>query len=165
MRHTVAQCMVGTLCVLALALTPAFAEVPEDGVIDPGHGIGPAALGMPADKLVESLGKADFQKDNDDGTILYEWGLLTQGDLPDAVLWVLIDSGSVAKVGTDGGKYQTSSGLRVGSSAEDFVRAFGFPAKNPAPGFYVFRQGIGIAVGSGGNVHTIWIEQLPPNNQ
>lgn len=161
MRHNVAQCGLGILCLLALALTPAFAEVPEDGVIDPGHGIGPAALGMGADKLLGALGKADFQKENEDGTTLYEWGLLTQGDLPDAVLWVLIDGGSVAKVGTDGGKYQTPSGLGVGSSAEEFVRAFGFPAKNPAPGFYVFRQGIGIAVGTNGNVHTIWIEQIP----
>lgn len=152
---------IGILCVLALVLTPALAEVPESGVIDPGHGIGPAALGMGADRLLESLGRADYQKDNDDGTTLYEWGLLTQDDLPDAVLWVLVETGSVTKVGTDGGKFQTSSGLGVGSSLQEFVRAFGFPTTNPAPGFYVFRQGIGIAVGSDGNVHTIWIEEIP----
>ena len=152
---------IGILCVLALVLTPALAEVSESGVIDPGHAIGPAALGMAADRLLESLGRADYQKDNDDGTTLYEWGLLTQDDLPDAVLWVLVETGSVTKVGTDGGKFQTSSGLGVGSSPEDFVRAFGFPATNPAPGFYVFHQGIGIAVGSDGNVHTIWIEEIP----
>ena len=161
MRLTAAHCVLGTFWVLTLALAPAFGEAPEGGVIDPGHGIGPAALGMTADKLVDSLGKADFRKDNDDGTTLYEWGLLTQGDVPDASLWVLVDSGGVAKVGTDGGKYQTSTGLGVGSSPEDFVRAFGFPAKNPAPGFYVFRQGIGISVGTDRNVHTIWIEQIP----
>lgn len=151
--------VVGILCVLALALTPGFAEAPTDGVIDPGHAIGPAALGMTADKLLESLGQADFQKENDDGTILFEWGLLTQGDIPNAILWALVDSGAVAKVGTDGGKYQTSTGLGVGSSAEEFVRTFGFPATNPAPRFYVFAQGIGIAVGTNGIVETIWIEE------
>ena len=35
-----------------------------------GTASAPAALGMAANKLLESLGKADFQKDNDDGTTL-----------------------------------------------------------------------------------------------
>lgn len=90
MRRIVAT---GILCVFTLALTPASAEVPEDGVIEPGHNIGPAVLGM-------------------------------------------------------------------AGPAEEFVRAFGLPAKNPAPGFYVFSQSIGIAVGPDDNVHTIWIEQI-----
>lgn len=152
---------IGILCVLALALTPAFAEAPEGGVIDPGHGIGPVTLGMAADKLVASLGEADFRKENDDGTTLYEWGLLTQDYVPDATLWALVDSGAVAKVGTDAGKYQTPSGLSVISPPEEFVKAFGFPAETLAPGFYMFRQGIGIALGANGNVHSIWIEETP----
>ena len=159
MRRTLAGYVLGFFGVLALALSPAFAAAPHDAVIDPGHGIGPAALGMTGDKLVEALGTADFQKANEDGTVLYEWGLLTQGDLPDAVLWALTDGGAVAKVGTDGGTYQTSSGLGVGSLVEEFVKQYGSPAENPAPGFYVFSQGIGIAVGSGGSVATIWIEE------
>lgn len=159
MRQTLAGYMLGFLGVLALALSPAFAAVAHDGVIDPGHGIGPAALGMTGDKLLEVLGTADFQKANEDGTVLYEWGLLTRGELPDAVLWALTDGGAVAKVGTDGGTYQTSAGLGVGSMVEEFVKQYGSPAENPAPGFYVFSQGIGIAVGSGGSVATIWIEE------
>lgn len=158
MRNTIARCTLGILGILALALSPVFAAAPQDAVIDPGHGIGPAAIGMTGDRLLESLGQADFQKKNDDGTILYEWGLLTQEDLPEAVLWALVDDGAVVKVGTDGGKYQTSFGLGVGSSAKDFVSQYGFPAKNPAPGFYIFRQGIGIAVGSDGGAAAIWIE-------
>lgn len=151
--------VVGMLCVLALGLTPGFAEAPKDGVIDPGHAIGPAALGMTADKLLEFFGPADFEKENSDGTFLFEWGLLTQSDIPHAILWALVGAGAVARVGTDGGTYQTSTGLGVGSSAEEFVRTFGFPATNPAPGAYVFPQGIGIAVGTNGIVETIWIEE------
>jgi hypothetical protein len=158
MRSSLARYTLATLGVLLLALSPAFSAVPQDVVIDPGHGIGPAALGMTGDRLLESLGKADFEKENDDGTILYEWGLLTQGDLPDAMLWTLVDGGAVVKVGTDGGTYQTSSGLRVGNSAQEFVKQYGFPAENPAPGFYVFSQGLGIAIGSDGSVATIWVE-------
>ena len=158
MRDTLARYPLGILVILAFTLGPAFAAAPENAIIDPGRGIGPVALGITADRVLEALGSADFQKNNDDGTILYEWGLLTQGDLPDATLWVLIDDGTVAKVGTDGEMYRTPSGLRVGSSAEDFVKQYGFPAENPAPGFYIFRQGIGIAVGSEGGATNIWVE-------
>ncbi len=160
MRSSLARYTLAILGVLVLGLSPTLAAAPQDVVIDPGHGIGPAALGMTSGQLLESLGKADFEKENDDGTILYEWELLTQGDLPDAVLWALVDSGAVVKVGTDGGTYQTSSGLRVGNSAQEFVKQYGFPADNPAPGFYVFSQGIGIAVGSDGSVAAIWVEAV-----
>ena len=158
MRNVIGRHVVGILCVAVLAVSPAFAELPQVGVIDPGRGIGPAALGMAADQLLGALGRADFEQNGDEGSVLYEWGLLSEGDVPDAVLWALVDDGIVVKVGTDGAKYRTSSGLSVGSSADEFVKQFGLPTQNPVEGSYLFRQGIGIAVGPDGKAIVIWIE-------
>ena len=158
MRHWTVGYLVGTLGILGLALSPAFAAPLPNAVIDPGQGIGPVLLGMTADKLLQALGTADFERENDDGSTTYEWGLLSGDDLPDAVLWVVVDDTVVAKVGTDADQYQTSSGLRVGISAGEFMKQYGRPANNPGPGLYVFTSGIGIAVDPQSNVAAIWTE-------
>jgi hypothetical protein len=159
MRHWSVRYLVGILGILGLVLSPAFAAPGPNAVIDPGRGIAPALLGMTADILLQALGTADFERENDDGSTTYEWGLLSGDDLPDAVLWVVVDDATVvAKVGTDADQYQTSSGLRVGIPAGEFVKQYGSPANNPGPGLYVFSSGIGIAVDSQGNVAAIWTE-------
>lgn len=165
MRYTLVGSLVGMLAVLSLALNPVFAAPPKDAVIDPGNGIGAAALGMTAVDLVRALGKEDFKTENDDGSVLYEWGLLTGGEVPDALIWAVVDGTVAVKIGTDAEQYQTSSGLHVGTAAEEFVKQYGTPAENPAPGMYVFPQGIGIAVQSDGSVGSVWIEQTASASQ
>lgn len=163
MGHGTVRYLVGILGVIGLALSPAFAAAPRNAVIDPGRGIGPALLGMAVDTLVQKLGTADFIKENDDGSTTYEWGLLSSGALPDAVLWAIVEGDTiVVKVGTDAELYQTSSGLHVGVSAGEFAKRYGRPVDTPGPGLYVFSQGIGIAVESRGNVVAIWTEPGMP---
>jgi len=159
MRHRTVGYLVAILGILGLALSPAAAAPPPSAVIDPGRGISPALLGMTADELLRALGPVDFERENDDGSTTYEWGLLSGDDFPDAVLWVTVDDSTVvAKVGTDVDQYETSSGLRVGLPAREFAKQYGSPVNNPGPGLYVFSAGIGIAVDSQGNVAAIWTE-------
>jgi hypothetical protein len=119
MRHWTVGYLVGTLGILGLALSPAFAAPLPNGVIDPGQGIGLVLLGMTADKHLQALGTADFERENDDGSTTYERGLLSGDDLPDAVLWVVVDDTVVAKVDTEAAQYQTSSGIGWGSLPGD----------------------------------------------
>jgi len=149
----------GVLILVMSMATTVYAAL-HPGLIVPGSHIGEAAIGQDGQILQDALGKPDFQKDNDDGTTLLEWGLLEQsGAIPDATLWVLLDQGKVIKVGTDGGNiYKDGNGLGPGDTLDKFVGVYGVPSSNPAPFFFVFHQGIGVSVRSDGTVRSVWVE-------
>ena len=140
---------------------PAYALDLKSDLIVPGSRTGPAVLGDDINTLIGTLGKPDFTKDNEDGSSLNEWGILdqTNANIPDAVLWVLVDNGKIIKAGTDGtNTYKTADNLGVGNTAADFVNKYGWPARNPAPMFFIFNNNLGISIQQDGTVRTVWVE-------
>ena len=161
MRRTL--CTALALVALAVA-SPRTAAAPQGAAaIAPGKSIAGLYVGEERSAFLARMGAPAFYKESPgDGLAVYEWGLRDGlAPFPSARLWILVDTstgGKAFRVGTEDPRYRTREGLGVGTPIEDFFREYG-PARHPAPGIYVFRNGLGVRVDWRNAAESVWVER------